>query len=126
MWRKGFSFLELILASTVLLIALVSLLTSNFNASQVALINEHTSVALNEAQAVLEEMRRRNLRASIVSEDWAGWLNAHGCFCLPAQNLTVTYPSGTDADPLEIRVRVDWNEQGRVHTVQLLTLLTER
>ncbi|RKY38745.1 MAG: hypothetical protein DRP75_03930, partial [Candidatus Omnitrophota bacterium] len=45
MWRKGFSFLELILASTVLLIALVSLLTSNFNASQVALINEHTSVA---------------------------------------------------------------------------------
>ncbi|MCD6094197.1 MAG: type II secretion system protein [Candidatus Omnitrophica bacterium] len=122
----GFTLLELICAVAILVVALVGLLSSYTGSLNLIQANTNTSIAVNEAQRIIEEMRKRNLRANIVSEDWPAWVISEGCNCLSNESINVTYPDGTDADPLQILVRVNWTEKGRARNVELVTLLTER
>lgn len=124
--KKGFTLLELICATAILVTALVGLLGSYSGCFNLVQSSANTSIAINETQRIMEEMRKRNLRANIVNEDWQAWVASEGCNCLNNESIDVSYPDGSAADPLQILVRVNWTEKGRARNVQLLTLLTER
>lgn len=120
--RKGFTLLELICAVAILVVALVGLLSSYAGCFNLVESSTNTSIAVNEAQRIMEEMRTRNL-TNIVSEDWLAWVEDKGCNCLNHETINVSY---IGADPLQISVKVGWKEKERTRNVELVTLLTER
>ncbi len=124
--QLGFTLIELICAVAILVTALVGLLSSYSGCFNLVQSSANTSIALNEAQRIMEDARKRNLRANIVNENWPAWIVNQGCNCLNSETINVSYPDGAGTNPLQILVRVDWIEKGRSRNVQLVTLLTER
>ncbi len=122
--KKGFTLLELICAVAILITALVGLLSSYAGCFNLVQSSTNTSIAVNEAQRIMEEMRRRNL-TDIVNEKWQDWVEDEGCNCLNKEKIIVGYLDKT-ADPLQISVKVSWKEKKRTRNVELVTLLTER
>ncbi len=129
--KSGFTLMELMFAAAVLAIVLGGLLgvfVSNFRLIE---SGRNLTVASNHAQCVMEEIRNINLPATITAQDWTAWAQADppgggGCNTLNEESIQVSYPSGEEADPLEIVITVNWTEKGRARSVQLVTLLTER
>ena len=93
----------------------------------------NTSVALNHAKIILEEMRILNDLSDITDNaDWALWASNNGLDMLDDETINVTYPQGTSADPLEVLVTVGWNDIVNLDTtvvsrsISVSTQITER
>ena len=128
----GFTLMELVVASAILVVALVGLIAvfvGSFTLSEGA---RNLTIATNDAQTVMEEIRDYNIPSLITAEDWTVWAQADisqgggGCNSLNNESIQVTYPSGQSANPLEIMVTVNWTERERPKSTQLVTLLTSR
>ena len=116
--RFGFTFMELMIAATILTVALVALLgvfAGNFGLIE---WGGDLTIAVNHAQCVMEEMRQRNIPSAITAEDWTDWAQTSlassggGLNSLTGEAINVSYPSGTGAVPLEIVVTVCWQKKG--------------
>lgn len=130
-FERGFTLLELMIGAAVLIIALVTLIAAYVGCFTLNESARNLTIAINDGQSVMEEIRDRNNTFNITQEDWTNWAsqdppNGGGCNSLDNESIIVTYPSGTGASPLEILVTVNWTEKGRSRSTQLTTLLTER
>lgn len=131
MKKTGFTLLELMIGGTVLVLALVGLIAAYIGCFTLNESAKNLTVAINDAQCVMEEIRDRNLVYLIIQQNWTTWAALNppqggGCNTLDNEVTTVTYPSGTNQDPIEILITVSWTEKGRPKSTQLVTLLTER
>ncbi|MBU4589878.1 MAG: prepilin-type N-terminal cleavage/methylation domain-containing protein [Candidatus Omnitrophica bacterium] len=129
--NTGFTLLELMIGAAVLILALVGLIAAYIGCFALNEKARNLTVATNDAQCVMEEIRDRNTAFNITQEDWSAWAatdppDGGGCSTLDNETITVTYPSGTGARPLEIIITVSWTEKGRQRNTQISTLLTER
>ncbi|MBU1932500.1 MAG: type II secretion system GspH family protein [Candidatus Omnitrophica bacterium] len=127
----GFTLLELMIGTAVLIIALVGLIAAYIGCFSLNESARNLTIAVNDAQCVTEEIRDINIPLKITSQDWTAWALADspgggGCNSLDNETVIVTYPSGTSAEPLEILVTVSWTEKGRQKNTQVVTLLSER
>jgi Tfp pilus assembly protein PilV len=124
---KGFTLAEVLISALILGFALGSSLLVYSKCSHVVDSGSNTSLALDHASAVIEEIRVYNDPSAVVAEDWTTWAQNNVYDSLEGEAITVTYPSGTSATPLEIFVTVQWEDaSGRQRDVQLITLLTQR
>lgn len=124
---KGFTLAEVLISALIVGFALGSSLLVFSKCSHAVDAGNNTSLALDHASAVIEEIRVYNDPAAVVAEDWTTWAQNNVYDSLEAEAIAVTYPSGTGATPLEILVTVGWEDAiGRQRNVQLVTLLTQR
>lgn len=129
--RAGFTLVELMIAAAILAVALVGLLGVFIGSFGLIELGRNLTIAVDHARCVMEEIRDCNIPSFVTLQDWAAWAQADvpgggGCNILHNESVEVTYPSGTEASPLEIMVRVSWTENSRPRSVQLVTLLAER
>lgn len=129
--KLGFTILELMIGVVVLVIALVGLIAAYIGCFTLNNSARNLTIAINDAQCVIEEIRDVNIPANIVTEDWTAWAAndppaGGGCNRLDNEAIAVTYPSGTEAMPLEILVTVTWTEKNRQRSTRAATLLSER
>lgn len=128
--NSGFTLLEVMISSAILIVALLGLIavyTGCFTLNEGA---RNLTIAINDAQCVMEEIRDRNIPSNITQEDWTDWAlknppDGGGCNSLNNETIAVTWIPN-EADPLEITVTVEWKEKGRDRNAQLITLLAER
>lgn len=131
MKKSGFTLLELMIGAAVLILALVGLIAAYIGCFSLNESARNLTIATNHAQCVMEEIRDRNLTFNIIQQNWTTWAalnppSGGGCNSLDNEIITVNYPSGTSANPLQILVTVNWTEKSRQKSTQLVTLLTER
>ncbi|MFH1854584.1 MAG: type II secretion system protein [Candidatus Omnitrophota bacterium] len=129
--RPGFTLLELMIGAAVLIIALVGLIAAYVGCFALNESARNLTIAANDAQCVMEEIRDVNIPTNITAENWTDWAASNppsggGCNRLDNETVTVTYPSGTDAEPLEILITISWTEKSRQRSAQIATLLSER
>jgi len=116
--RKGFTFLELMVAIAILLIILSGLLTTFVYCIVMNEANNNLVVAANDAQYVMEKIKSLDYDSINTST-----LNSLTLYFnnLPNENLTNSYVTGTG--PKEITINVNWTERGRQRNFQLSTLI---
>ncbi len=125
--KNGFTLLELLLSCFILVLASVSILLMFITSIFLLEDSRHATVALNDAQTVLEEIRRvaNASLSNVVSTDWQDWAEGKGLNTLNEENIQVTY-ANPSSDPLEINVTVNWKEKTRARALKLKQLITQR
>ena len=139
--KKAFTLIEVLISALILGFALGSLMFLFTKASMATEILKNTTIAANHARRVLEEMRIYNNRSPIAAEDWGQWGRDNALTTLDnddcdvgnpssdsdCEKIEVIYPSGTSASPLNILVKVTWEDRdARQRELQIGTLLTRR
>jgi len=129
--KRGFTLLELIIGMVILVTAIVSLIAAYIGCFTLNQSARNLTIAINDGQTVMEEIRKTNIPDSITSQDWTTWASTNppdggGCNRLENESITVTYPSGIAATPLQVLVTVNWKEKNRTRSTQLVTLISER
>jgi len=140
---KGFTLVEVLISTVIMGFALGSILLVFTRCSLATETFENTTIAVNHIHSAFEEMRKMNSITNIVAQDWSTWgrnnnyidLDNKDCVTTDflidedCEKITVTYPSGQTADPLEILVSITWEDRidaGSGRQLQAELLLTER
>lgn len=127
--EKGFTLIELMIALVVAVLALVGYIGATTNIEQTGESAFERSVAVQDANQVIEQMRDTASSGTFPGNVLASFPNngnVAGFSNLTAEQITVTY-TDTTADPLDAFVVVSWNENGRrATTATLRTLITQR
>lgn len=126
--EKGFTFVEVLFAAALLVIAILSMMTANTYVRQANEASAERLIAFLDAQNILEQMRTtastiepQNFPTNVVSR-----YQRFQFTNLPAEQLTVTYADPT-ADPLDALLTVTWQSRGiRGASIQLRSLITTR
>lgn len=120
--KKGFTLLELAIASGILTVAILGLLAalqSPFALNEAA---KETTIASEDASRVIEEIRVISF-LSITTTNWTTWAQTNGLTRLSNETVTVT-TSGTN--PLGITVQVQWTSLGGKGSQRTISLATRR
>lgn len=122
--KKGFTFVELLIAVFILAGAIsgaLLLYTTSMISSQQAW---DTTVATTHGEHVLEEMQARDSLVSILAVNWRDWVREQRLSTLPDEVIKVTFtdPGG---DPLDVQVQVSWIRRSRARNVTLKTKITK-
>ena len=120
--KKGFTLLELTIASGILTVAILGLLAGLQSPFVLNTAAKETTVALQDASRVLEEIRVITF-SSITTTNWTTWASTNGLTHLVNEAVTVT-PSGTD--PITVTVQVQWTSQGGRGPQRTVILSTRR
>ena len=113
---KGFTLLELMIASAILLIAICGLLATFVACALMNESNNNLVVATNDAQYVLEEIK------ALVYSDISGY--APPVFDnLEGEAITLNKDIGTQI--AEVTVNVNWTERQRNKAVSLSTRIAK-
>lgn len=121
MRHHGFTLLELMIGSAVLLVAILGLLSfyrSPFVLNEMA---RDTTVAVQDISKVMEQVRVTPF-GSIQTTNWDTWAQNNNAKNLPSETFAVSY-AGTD--PLEFTVTVQWTRRGRTRDVRLSSRVTQ-
>ncbi|MCM8813363.1 MAG: prepilin-type N-terminal cleavage/methylation domain-containing protein [Candidatus Omnitrophica bacterium] len=133
--KRGVTFIELLISTTIAGVAVFGLLALYLSCVRLYEISAHTTVATQDACRVLEQMRSfaQTTLFAVTSTDWTQWASANGCTSLPQEQVVVVFNdldgSGDpfDDDPLAVQVNVVWAEGGELRQpLTLSTLLTRR
>lgn len=118
---RGFTLSELMIASAILIIAMLGLLAAYINFSLVDQYNQHRMVAFNDAQYVLEQCKSQayGSLASFISSYNTNQFNN-------LVNERVTFPNCSGGSCVALRmatitVQITWNERGYDKYLQLST-----
>lgn len=125
--KNGFTLLELLISCFILVFASASILLMFITSTFLLDDSRHATVALNDAQTVLEEIRRvaNASLSNVVSTDWQNWAAGNGLNTLNEENIQVTF-ADSSSDPLEVNVSVNWNEKTRARALKLKQIITQR
>ncbi len=105
--NKGFSMLEALMAAFFLGIALVGILGSIISNTLLIGVNNQKSIALYDLEQALEQMQTMK-PSEIVAVNWQSWAQSNLNMQLPQENIAVSFPNGTGADPLKVNVEISW------------------
>lgn len=120
--KKGFTLLELAIASGILTIAILGLLASLHSPFALNAAAKETTIAVEDASRVVEEIRVAAF-SSITTTNWTTWAQTNGLTHLVNEAVTVTT---TGTDPLTVTVQVQWTSQGGKGPQRTLLLATRR
>ena len=127
--ENGFALLELMIAIAVIAVGLLAMLHANTSSRQMGEGMNERTVALEDAQRLVELMRNTSATGAFPANVTAAYPS--GAAVAGFNNLTneqvgVSY-ANTTADPLDITVTVGWRARGiRNVSTELRTLMTKR
>lgn len=118
----GFTILESTMALGILLIGIVGALGLFTHGFRATATSKHTTEATNIARTKMEEIRNTSFEdiTTYYPDDYGDTVVRRGT----TYTWTVSYPDGTETDPLEISLVVVWQEDSRTEQVELTTLVT--
>jgi prepilin-type N-terminal cleavage/methylation domain-containing protein len=127
--ESGFTLIELMITVGVVLLALVGYVGANIAVQQASNAAFEATVALQDANRVIEQMRNTASGGAFPGNVVAAFPNnaaVAGFNNLTGETITVGYADPT-SDPLTVTVTVAWSENGRrnVNTA-LRTIMTQR
>lgn len=127
--QKGFTLIELMITMAVIVLALVGYMGANSAIQKSSEAAFEKSVAIQDANRVLEQMRRAALSGEFpesVTDAFPDGEEVNGFDSLNDQTIRVEY-SDPSADPLDATVTVTWRQHGlREVSTALRTRLTQR
>ena len=125
--KDGFTLVEIMISVAILLGAILIMISLFAHYLVLIELSKNTTVALNDAQAVLEQIRNTDPAFSIPAAYPHGSNQAPllGPTKLDNETIVVTYVN-TNADPLDVTVTVTWQDRGRNRSETLTTLMTDR
>lgn len=130
--KRGFTLIELAIASAVLIIAMLTAAFSLLNLQDLSELSREKVTALTDANRVLEAMRNavNDSVTDLQSTNWTTWaannvVNTKGPneIVLNQETINVTLGNG---NPVPMTLTVTWNHRQRPYTFQVITLMTER
>jgi len=107
----GFSLLELLVAATVMTLAILGSLSAHAGSQKLARNARDTERAMSDLQAALEEVLLSPLEEVTTDFPNGAPIAAYDDLHLTGEQIVVTYPNfvgGTPPDPLEVAVTVTW------------------
>jgi len=120
--KKGFTLLELALATGVLTIAVLGLLASLQSPFTLNEASKETVIAMRDASWVMEQIGATTF-STIPTTNWTTWAQNNGLTHLVNESVVVT-TSGSD--PLNVTVEVRWTSYGGKGSQRRFTLSTRR
>jgi Tfp pilus assembly protein PilV len=114
--NKGFTLSELMIATAILLVAILSLLAALINTILLNESNNNLVMAVNDAQYVLEQMK--GLPYSQIASFTPPTFNN-------LNNETITLSQSPGTKITEVTVNVSWTERQRNRNFQLSTRFAE-
>ena len=120
--KKGFTLLELAIATGILTVAILGLLASLQSPFILNAASKETAIALQDASRVLEEIRVATF-STVPTTNWTTWAQTNGLTHLVNEAVTVTI---TGTDPLTVTVQVQWTSLGGRGSQRTLLLSTRR
>lgn len=130
--QKGFSLIEVAVAATVLVIAILTTAFSLFNIQNLGELSREKVIAVQDANRVLEAMRDTadTSLSNLQSTDWTVWatnnvINGKGTdeIQLDQENVTAAF-SGTN--PVQVALTLSWRHRQRTFSYRVITLMTDR
>jgi prepilin-type N-terminal cleavage/methylation domain-containing protein len=127
MRRSGFTMIEVMVAMTVFVIAIVALMGVYLGIAALSESSRNLTQAMADARVVLEGLRDTSGGglAAVTGTDWTAWAENNGLTSLRDEAVTVTYADPA-ADPLSVTIQVTWEERQRARAATLNTLVTRR
>ena len=124
---KGFTLMEVLMAMMMFATAFIVLMGIYVGIAGMRESSRNTTQAMADARAVVEAMRDSSASGlnNVTGQNWAQWALNNGLTSLQNEAVLVTYVN-RNADPLEITVRIDWQERGRNRFTTVSTLMTQR
>lgn len=107
--KNGFTLLELMIASAVIIVVLVGLLSTYVVCLELNETTRNTNLALNSAQRVLEEIR--SVTFSGVASTYNGY-NFSVSGMQANESLGRVYVDNTNPNLLDIKIGVCWRQRG--------------
>ena len=117
--QRGFTFVEVIVALGLLMIASTGTFGVFFFALQNAGTAKHITAATYKAKWQVEEIKNTTFDYITALFPDGVPSEVQGTTLPAGATWTVTYPDGTGADPLTITVTVSWEERNMTKSVQL-------
>ena len=114
--ERGFSFIELMAASLVVLVAILAVMQVYISSIKLVMQAREMDIATDDLKDVLEAMKSAsfaNLLTDFPASPVTVNANVVGGFLLNNEVIRVTYPNGTAVDPLLIQVTVSWTGKDR-------------
>ncbi|MBI5149865.1 MAG: prepilin-type N-terminal cleavage/methylation domain-containing protein [Candidatus Omnitrophica bacterium] len=126
--RRGFTLVEVLIAVGLLAIVIVGLLQLFVYCSRLAEDAGNTTLAINEAQNKMEEIRNHDFDA--ITADYASGGTPGNTFTLTSLNgtgaITIS-PVGGDPQLLQMQIVVNWqNKNGRSRSTTLTSFIAQR
>lgn len=124
---QGFTLMEVLVAMMVFVTAFVILMGIYVGIASLRESSRNMIQATADARSVLEAMRDEAASGltSVTAVDWTDWADTNGLTTLGEEEVSVDYVDAA-ADPLEVTVRIDWNERGRDRFTTISTQMTQR
>jgi prepilin-type N-terminal cleavage/methylation domain-containing protein len=127
--KKGFTLIELMIVSSVYIGIIVAIWGVLLGALNHAGMAREVTIATDDLKDVMERMRSIAFPDITVEYPHNTQVSASdiGGFLLPSETITVRYPQGAGADPLEISVEIAWtSKNGRTLSRIMKTVRTRR
>jgi prepilin-type N-terminal cleavage/methylation domain-containing protein len=134
MKTKGVTLVEMVMAISILGIAILTVGFSILNLQDLSELSREKVTAAADAVRVLEAMRdAANLStANLQGTDWTVWANTQVVATkgadeiqLDQENVTVTYGGGS-GNPVSLTLTVNWQHKQRPYAYQVVTRMTDR
>lgn len=123
-WNKmGFTMLEVVIASAVLLVAVMGLLSFYQSPLRLNEAARDTTIAIQDSSKVIEQIRATPF-GNIESTNWDTWAQNNGAKNLPSETMSVSY-ANPGTDPLEFTVTTQWTRRGVTRNVRLTSRITQ-
>lgn len=127
--ESGITLIEMAVTIGVIAFTIMAVLVANSRVHSMAEASFERSVALQDANQVLERMRNTAMSGSFpanVTNAFPNNGNVAGFNSLAGERIAVTYVNPA-ADPLDVTVTISWQENGvRPVNTALRTLMTRR
>jgi prepilin-type N-terminal cleavage/methylation domain-containing protein len=129
--RRGLSLLEIMIALAILAVALSGIISATLHGQTMQDLNRQLDLARAACVSKMEELRARNWDTIVTL--YGGLPNANNRFGVPglrpppavaANQMGVVTLDVTNANLLEVRVRVDWQSQKGVRKYETSMLVT--
>ena len=124
---RGLTLIEVLMTLMVFVTSVLSLMGIYGNVATLRETGRNLNQATLDARAVMEMMRENSNSglATVTGTNWEAWAKQNNLTSLSGEAVTVSY-GDTNADPLNVTVRVAWTERGRARFTTLQSFITQR
>jgi prepilin-type N-terminal cleavage/methylation domain-containing protein len=126
--QKGFSLIEVLVAISIGLLVFSGIAASIFYLiglnysvkTEAAVYRDLTTVMERVGNTPLNSLN--TLYPNNTALQTSEVTNILGGYKAPSEQIVITYPNGTSADPREIMASANWSDDGRIRTMSMRTL----